>query len=84
MFLSVHSFPKKHYLHTILNILDNEKGKIVLYYSGDITDKDIAVELRNRLPRYMIPNLIIKLDSIPMTANGKIDRVSLKKMYSEQ
>lgn len=65
-------------------IYDNEKGKIVLYYSGDITDKDIAVELRNRLPRYMIPNLIIKLDSIPMTANGKIDRVSLKKMYSEQ
>ena len=49
-----------------------------------MTDKDIAVELRNRLPRYMIPNLIIKLDSIPMTANGKIDRVSLKKMYSEQ
>ncbi len=44
----------------------------------------ITVELRNRLPRYMIPNLIIKLDSIPMTANGKIDRVSLKKMYSEQ
>ena len=65
-------------------IYDNEKGKIVLCYSGDITDKDIAVELRNRLPRYMIPNLIIKLDSIPMTANGKIDRVSLKKMYSEQ
>lgn len=64
-------------------IYDSEKGKIVLYYVGDLSEKKLTTELRQKLPRYMLPNLIIKLEQMPLTANGKIDRVSLKKMYQE-
>ena len=64
-------------------IYDNVKGKIVLYYVGDLTDKEVTTILKDKLPRYMIPNRIIRLEEMPLTANGKIDRVTLKKKYQE-
>lgn len=62
-------------------IYDGKKGKIVLYFVGDISEKDLTAALKTRLPRYMLPNRIIKIGSIPLTANGKIDRIALKRSY---
>ena len=62
-------------------IFDPTKKKIVLYYVGDITTAEVANYLKEKLPRYMIPNVIEVLDSMPLTANGKINRVLLKDMY---
>jgi amino acid adenylation domain-containing protein len=59
-------------------IYDKEKEKIMLFYVGDISTKDVASSLKQRLPRYMIPNSIELLETMPLTANGKIDRVLLK------
>ncbi|MBQ7677921.1 MAG: amino acid adenylation domain-containing protein [Lachnospiraceae bacterium] len=64
-------------------IYDDAKGKIVLYYVGDPTEKELTVLLKGKLPRYMLPNKMIKLSEMPLTANGKIDRVTLKKMYQQ-
>ena len=64
-------------------IYDEIKGKIVLYYVGSITDKELTILLKERLPRYMIPNKVINLETMPLTANGKIDRVTLKKNYQK-
>lgn len=36
--------------------------------------------LKDKLPHYMIPQVIV-LDSFPLLVNGKIDRQSLLKMY---
>lgn len=65
-------------------IYDTEKSRIVLYYLGESTEKDLAVALKTKLPRYMIPNRIIRLERMPFTANGKIDRVTLKTNYEKQ
>lgn len=65
-------------------IYDDEKGKIVLYYVGDIVSKELVAQLKARLPRYMIPNYVEQLSEIPFTANGKINRVSLKNKYKEE
>lgn len=65
-------------------IYDDIKGKIVLYYVGTITDKELAVILKEKLPRYMLPNRILQLEEMPLTANGKIDRVTLKKTYQSK
>ena len=59
-------------------IYDNDKEKIILYYVGDIDKKQITVSLKEKLPRYMIPNRIEALKTMPLTANSKIDRAFLK------
>lgn len=68
-------------IKTACCIFDDVKKKIVLYYVGDVTKADVANYLKDKLPRYMVPNVTEKLDSMPLTPNGKIDRVLLKKNY---
>ena len=65
-------------------IYDDEKGKIVLYYVGDCNAKELVACLKERLPRYMLPNHVKQLEQLPFTANGKIDRVTLKNKYKEE
>ena len=33
--------------------------------------------LKEKLPRYMIPNLVEKIEEMPFTANGKLNRMEL-------
>ena len=63
-------------------VYDKGKGKIVLVYVGDISEKDLIIILKEKLPRYMIPNKVEKLEQMPLTANGKMDRVYLSKTYT--
>lgn len=62
-------------------IFDQEKKKIVLYYVGELTNAEVALYLKQKLPRYMIPNVIEALEEMPLTPNGKINRVFLKDIY---
>ena len=61
----------------------NENGKSCLcaYYKEDVTfDPDkLRNELMKRLPYYMIPSYFIKVDEVPLKANGKMDRMALPK-----
>lgn len=58
-------------------VFDKEKDRISLYYTGDIEKGDLDAALKDGLPRYMLPHKIIKLESMPLTPNGKIDRKKL-------
>lgn len=71
-------------IHAAVCFFDREKDKIVCAYEGSCSDQELAVELRQLLPKYMIPNLYRKLPSLPHNANGKIDRVALRKAYDEE
>lgn len=62
-------------------IFDDTKKKIVLYYVGDITTAVLADFLKQKLPRYMVPNVMEAIPVMPLTSNGKIDRVLLKSNY---
>lgn len=59
-------------------VYNKMKEKIVLYYTGTIEKADLTKILKERLPRFMVPSKIIKEEVMPLTANGKIDRNSLK------
>ncbi len=65
-------------------IYDTKKGKIVLYFVGDLSEKELTATLKTKLPRYMLPNKIIRIDQMPLTANGKLDRIALKRSYEGQ
>ena len=65
-------------------IFDPKKKKIVLYYVGDLTGAQVALALKEKLPRYMIPNVLEKLEEMPLTSNGKINRVLLKEKYNNK
>ena len=61
-------------------VYDKAKSKIVLYYTGETDEKTLTVGLKEKLPRYMLPSRIIRLEKMPYTANGKTDRMALMKM----
>lgn len=65
-------------------LFDNEKKKIILYYVGDITAGEMAAYLKEKLPRYMIPHILEQLPQMPLTPNGKINRVLLKEQYENR
>ncbi len=59
----------------------DETGRqyLVGYYTSDceIDEKGLRKHLSSALPRYMLPNYFVHMQSIPMTASGKIDRKNL-------
>ncbi|WP_317981396.1 amino acid adenylation domain-containing protein [Paenibacillus glycanilyticus] len=59
-------------------VYDKTTEKIVLFFVGDTDARSIVKELKLLLPKYMIPNRIERLDTMPLTTNGKINRVYLK------
>jgi non-ribosomal peptide synthetase component F len=64
-------------------VFDGVKSRIVLYYTAEpeITSGDVAAYCKEALPRYMLPYAVIPLEAMPLTPNGKIDRVGLLERY---
>lgn len=65
-------------------IFDQPGDKIVLYYTAnDGQELDIINLIKDKIPVYMYPEVIIPLKDMPYNMNGKIDRIELKKMYEK-
>ena len=47
------------------------------YYVSENELEDLSSFLKKKLPSYMIPNYFIRLDKLPLTINGKIDKSAL-------
>ena len=59
-------------------VYDGEGKRIALFYAGDISESELSAMLPEYLPRYMLPSLVVRLEELPHTDNGKTDRRTLK------
>lgn len=59
----------------------SESEKIILIYTGDISEDDVTSALQNKLQDYMIPSRVIRRDKMLFSINGKVDRMALSKEY---
>ena len=53
---------------------DESKDRISCYYTGTSDTRKLHSFLREKLPVFMIPGVLKKVDMMPLTKNGKIDR----------
>ncbi len=49
------------------------------YAPPGVDPEDLKVWLRERLPEHMVPSLLVPLDALPRTPNGKVDRRALER-----
>lgn len=62
-------------------IYDSKESRIVMYYSGNISENDFINMLHSKIAKYMQPDVYIKKKNIPINANGKFDRIRLLEEY---
>ena len=55
-------------------VYDQERSRITAFYVGAPEPRELKKSLYEQLPAYMIPGSFRKLDELPVTANGKLDR----------
>jgi amino acid adenylation domain-containing protein len=51
---------------------------VVLQKNVTLTTSELRQFIANKLPKYMVPNAFVILESLPLTQNGKVDRRALK------
>jgi amino acid adenylation domain-containing protein/non-ribosomal peptide synthase protein (TIGR01720 family) len=56
---------------------DNKSLIAYILPDGTFDRQAISTYLEGKLPDYMVPSLFIKIDKIPVTPNGKVDRKAL-------
>lgn len=64
-------------------IYDEPNTKIIGFYVGELSAKEIIGQLTEKLPRFMIPNVFCQVEAMPITKNGKIDRKMLMAGYQK-
>lgn len=52
-------------------------GYVSLHQAAPVTAEALRQRLAKTLPDYMVPSLILALDALPLSANGKLDRKAL-------
>lgn len=59
-------------------LYDDRHNRIVLFLDKELSKNDINTNLRKMIPEYMLPGKVIYMETFPLNANGKIDRIKLK------
>jgi aspartate racemase len=67
----------------LVNVIEGEYGdkRLIAYFVSSVMDEahagDLRDFMRNKLPEYMLPTAFVRLESLPLSPNGKIDRRAL-------
>lgn len=58
-------------------VFDTKRNRIVAFFVGEAEKDTLYNELAAKLPAYMIPSVFQKMEALPVTPNGKLDRKAL-------
>ena len=61
-------------------LYDEKRQKIVLFIEEELDKAYINEKISHLVPEYMLPNKVVRVEKMPINANGKIDRVKLKEL----
>ena len=64
-------------------VYDNTHEVIGIFYLGNMQEEELIKELRDKIPSYMMPDKVIKIERITYNANGKKDRNYYKKTLED-
>ena len=59
-------------------IFDEAKSKLKGYYVGTIEKNELHERMTATLPVFMVPGMLRRVEEMPLTKNGKIDRKKLE------
>ncbi len=59
---------------------DEAKGKVIAVYEGGEDKKQIMDEMKEKVPEYMVPNRFVRVENLPLTKNGKVDRKAVREL----
>ena len=62
-------------------LYDEKHQKIVLFIEEELDKAYINEKISHLVPEYMLPNKVIRVEKMPINANGKIDRGGTKRIY---
>lgn len=64
-------------------IYDTAHMRLYLAVCGAITEREVTIALRERLPRLAYPDRVVCLDTLPSCENGKVARAALLQQLTE-
>ena len=66
-------------------LFDEAADELWLFYQSEADrEKELLAAMRTRLPAFMLPSRMIRLDHMPENRTGKIDRMRLRREHIEQ
>lgn len=81
----LNSHPKVTASTVALHGVDGAEKQLVAYLVAQQKPsvRDLQNHLSTRLPDYMVPSIFVRLEGLPLTANGKVDRSALPEPTAE-
>lgn len=76
-------------LHSLPNwqegcvLFDPKRDQLWCFYTGELNEKQIKAGLKDKLARYMLPDVYVHLEEIPHTATMKMDRNQLRQRMDD-
>lgn len=66
-------------------LFDEDGKQIVLTYvpgAASVDESSVRLQLAAQLPKYMVPAVVRRIDSMPLTPSGKVDKLALRKQIA--
>ncbi len=73
--------------NAVINKIEGDRNRLICFYTSQNKEEkaydEFVAKLKTKLPNYMIPSSFIRLEQLPITVNGKVDKKQLSQRKIE-